>query len=111
MILSQPVAIGSDVIDGHTQRIEIDQLDATIADLLKRRAFVSGQVQRARVRLGGARVDLGREREVIDTYIAKLGARGSDIADTVLTYCRGELADAVRDERQGSPVHAIGVGS
>lgn len=108
--MTEPLVIGPDV-DMSQLRNEIDQLDATIADLLKRRAFVSHQIQRARVSLGGARVDLGREREVIGSYMSLLGDRGSEIATTVLTFCRGEVLNANADQRQGQALHGNGAAS
>lgn len=85
-------------------RSEIDQIDRAISQLLKQRASISAQIQQARVSSGGARVDLAREREVMNAYIAALGPHGSDVANTVLTLCRGAISDAVRSERAGQPL-------
>lgn len=104
--MTTPVAI--EMTTGE-QRHLIDQIDRSIADLLKQRASISHDIQRVRVRSGGARTDLGREREVINAYAGHLGVRGPDIANTVLTYCRGEIDDATRNERQSQALHADGV--
>lgn len=82
-------------------RVQIDYIDVAIATLLKERASVSAQIQSARVGSGGARVDLGREREVIATYVSELGKDGAGVATTVLTFCRGELANAHGGKREG----------
>ena len=71
-------------------RAEIDQLDRTIAELVARRATVSAQVQAARVRAGGTRMELSRERVVLDHYRGVLGARGPALGEAVLRVCRGE---------------------
>lgn len=107
-MLNAPVIIGNESTT-HEKRFQIDHIDATIAGLLKERASISHDIQRDRVRSGGARVDLGRERDVISAYVGLLGTRGTEVANTVLTYCRGEISDAVRNEREGQAVPANGV--
>lgn len=79
-------------------RERIDSLDRVIANLLEQRADISAEIQMSRVSSGGARVDISREREVIGTYVEALGREGSDVAHTVLVYCRG-ANDAVPCER------------
>jgi monofunctional chorismate mutase len=106
--VTAPVVLEAEMTT-HEQRHLIDQIDRGIAELLKQRASISHEIQKSRVRSGGARTDLGREREVITAYVGHLGPRGSDVANTVLTYCRGEIDDATRNERQGQAVHADGV--
>jgi chorismate mutase len=39
---------------------------------------------------GGARVELGRERVILDAYRTGLGHNGPHLADAVLQVCRGE---------------------
>lgn len=109
--MTAPVTVGVNDVDPQVLRLRIDQIDKAISDLLKERASVSLQMQSARVRSGGARVDLGREREVITAYQAHLGQRGSDVATTVLNFCRGQVtaADAADHERKGQALHANGV--
>ncbi len=38
---------------------------------------------------GGTRVELGRERVVLDTYRSALGADGPLLGDAILRVCRG----------------------
>jgi chorismate mutase len=38
---------------------------------------------------GGTRVELGRERVILETYRAALGPNGPALADAVLQVCRG----------------------
>jgi chorismate mutase len=38
---------------------------------------------------GGTRVELGRERVILDTYRTGLGPHGPQLADAVLQVCRG----------------------
>lgn len=83
-----------------TLRAKIDALDDGIINLLHERASVSGQIQRSRIRSGGARVDLSRESRVIATYTMILGEAGKDVAATVLDFCRGRR-DAVPSEPEG----------
>lgn len=103
--MSAPAVLGTEMTTPEL-RFQIDQIDRTITELLKQRASISFDIQRERVRSGGSRVDLGRESEVITAYVNRLGERGSDIAHTVLTYCRGEVDDAARNEHQGQALHA-----
>jgi chorismate mutase len=46
-------------------------------------------VQTARLNAGGARVELGRERIILDRYRRGLGPHGPNLADAVLQVCRG----------------------
>jgi chorismate mutase len=79
---------GSDLIE--TLRARIDDLDEAITRLVSQRAEVSAQIQAARVRAGGTRMELGRERVVLDHYRRELGARGPALGEAVLRVCRGE---------------------
>jgi chorismate mutase len=38
---------------------------------------------------GGTRVELGRERVILETYRSALGSHGPALADSVLQVCRG----------------------
>lgn len=71
-------------------RGQIDALDESIIQLVAERAAVSARVQAARMNTGGTRVELGRERVVLDHYRAELGARGPALAESILRVCRGE---------------------
>lgn len=72
-----------------TLRCQIDALDAAISRLVNERAQLSRRIQSARMNAGGTRVELGRERAIIDHYRTTLGSAGSALADAVLRVCRG----------------------
>jgi hypothetical protein len=48
-------------------------------------------VQSARIAAGGVRLELDRERRVLDSYRGGLGDGGGSIGDAVLRTCRGPL--------------------
>ncbi len=75
------------VID--TLRGQIDALDSAIARLVGERAALSRRIQTARINAGGTRIQLGRERAIIDRYRAAVGAEGPALAEAVLRACRG----------------------
>ncbi len=70
-------------------RGQIDALDTAITRLVAERARLSRRIQTARMNAGGTRVELGRERVVLDTYRNSLGADGRQLGDAVLRVCRG----------------------
>lgn len=70
-------------------RGQIDALDTAIARLVGERAHLSRRIQTARINAGGTRVELGRERAIVDHYRTTLGSAGSAMADAVLRVCRG----------------------
>jgi chorismate mutase len=72
-------------------RTQIDTLDDTVVRLLQERQLLSRRIQAARVAAGGVRVELSRERAVLDTYGRGLGAEGTSLATAVLRACRGRL--------------------
>lgn len=72
-----------------TLRNQIDAVDAAIVALVAERARLSQRIQTARMNSGGTRVELGRERVILDTYRAALGDQGPHLADAVLQVCRG----------------------
>ena len=71
-------------------RGQIDALDAAIINLVAERIRLSKRVQTARINGGGARVELGRERLILDAYRSALGRSGAHLADAVLEVCRGQ---------------------
>ena len=71
-------------------RGQIDALDTAIINLVAERARLSARIQTARINGGGARVELGRERVILDAYRTGLGHNGPHLADAVLQVCRGE---------------------
>lgn len=72
-------------------RGQIDALDAAIVNLVAERARLSARIQTARMNGGGTRVQLGRERVILDAYRQGLGAHGPHLADAVLQVCRGSF--------------------
>lgn len=70
-------------------RGQIDALDEAIMRLVAERARLSARVQAARMSAGGTRVELGRERVILDAYRSALGPQGPALADAVLQVCRG----------------------
>jgi chorismate mutase len=79
--------VGNDSVP--TLRAQIDSLDEAIVRLVAERARLSTRIQTARMNAGGTRVELGRERVILDIYRAGLGAQGPQLADSVLQVCRG----------------------
>ena len=72
-------------------RSQIDELDQRIIELVNQRAELSRQVQEHRLANGGMRLELGRERNILQTYRDALGEPGTALADAVLRTCRGAL--------------------
>lgn len=70
-------------------RAQIDAMDTAIVRLVAERAKLSTRVQTARIDAGGTRVELGRERVILDCYRDALGQYGPALADAVLQVCRG----------------------
>ena len=70
-------------------REQIDALDGALLHIVAERVRVSQRIQTARMNAGGTRVELGRERVVLDAYRQALGADGGTLADAVLRICRG----------------------
>jgi chorismate mutase len=73
-----------------TLRHQIDALDEAIAQLVLERTRLSQRIQNARVNSGGTRIELGRERVVIDHYRNTLGADGATLGEAVLRVGRGK---------------------
>jgi chorismate mutase len=72
-----------------TLRLQIDAMDEALVRLVAERARLSKRIQAARISGGGTRVELGRERVVLDTYRSGLGPDGAQLADAILRVCRG----------------------
>jgi chorismate mutase len=72
-------------------RTQIDAIDAGIARLIAERARLSRRIQAARIAAGGVRVELGRERLILEGYRAALGEDGIGLGTAVLRLCRGPL--------------------
>ncbi len=72
-------------------RARIDDLDLLVLDQLHERRLLSQRIQAARVASGGVRVELSREREILDVYARAMGSDGIAMATAVLRTCRGPL--------------------
>ena len=83
-IETEPVADIDDL------RREIDQLDATILEAVKRRTEMSKLIGKARMASGGTRLVHSREMKVIERY-SELGPDGKDLAMLLLRLGRGRL--------------------
>ncbi len=70
-------------------RARIDDVDRTVLNLVQERRVLSRRIQDARVAAGGVRVELSREREILDAYSAGIGTEGVALATAVLRTCRG----------------------
>jgi chorismate mutase len=70
-------------------RTQIDAMDAAIIRLVSERTLLSKRVQAARITAGGTRVELGRERMILDSYRAGLGPDGPQLAEAILRVGRG----------------------
>jgi chorismate mutase len=70
-------------------RSQIDALDGAITRLVAERTRLSRRIQTARMNAGGTRIELGRERDVLDGYRSALGPEGTMLGDAVLRVCRG----------------------
>lgn len=70
-------------------RGQIDALDVAITRLVAERTQLSRRVQQARISAGGTRVELGRERQIMDQYRTVLGAEGPNLAEAILRIGRG----------------------
>ena len=72
-----------------TLRGQIDALDTAISRLVAERAQLSRRIQAARMNAGGTRIELGRERAIIEHYRTTLGTDGAAVGEAVLRACRG----------------------
>jgi chorismate mutase len=72
-----------------TLRTQIDAMDAAIIRLVAERTRLSKRVQTARISAGGTRVELGRERMILDSYRTGLGPDGPQLAEAILRVGRG----------------------
>jgi chorismate mutase len=71
-------------------RVEIDQLDAEILRLVKRRTEVSRRIGRARMAKGGPRIVYNREMAVLARF-RDLGPEGRELGMLLLRLGRGRL--------------------
>ncbi len=71
-------------------RAEINEIDAEILRLIKRRSEVSQRVGRARMAAGGPRIVYNREMTVLKKF-EELGADGRQLGMILLRLGRGRL--------------------
>jgi len=71
-------------------RVEIDQLDADILRLIKRRSEVSRLIGAARMAAGGPRIVYNREMAVLARF-RELGVEGRELGMVLLRLGRGRL--------------------
>jgi chorismate mutase len=71
-------------------RVEIDELDAQILKLVRRRSEVSQQIGAARLAAGGTKIVHSREMAVLSRY-RELGQEGRELAMVLLRLGRGPL--------------------
>jgi chorismate mutase len=70
-------------------RTQIDSMDAAIIRLVVERTRISKRIQATRISTGGTRVEVGRERIVLDGYRKGLGPDGVVLAEALLRVGRG----------------------
>jgi chorismate mutase len=71
-------------------RVEINEIDAEILRLVKRRSEVSQRVGRARMAAGGPRIVYNREMTVLKKF-EELGTDGRELGMILLRLGRGRL--------------------
>lgn len=79
-------------------RGRITWLDTQLIRLFKLRARLARRVILLRVSAGGPRLDLDRERQVINQYTDSLGPSGCQLATLVLHESRGPMFTETRPE-------------
>ena len=86
---ARPAEVEPDPTVIDAMRGQIDALDTAIARLVAERAQLSQRIQSARMNAGGTRVELGRERAILNHYRTRLGSEGPSLGEAVLRICRG----------------------
>jgi len=72
-------------------RAAMDEVDRELQRLAAQRRALSQQIQEVRLRNGGDRHDLDRERQVVASYVEALGPDAASLAEALLRLCRGPL--------------------
>jgi chorismate mutase len=87
-----PVAVtGADVERIGELRADIDACDAEIIELVRKRLAISQQIGALRSASGGTRLNLSREKQVLDRFRAALGPDGAALGMLLLRQGRGRL--------------------
>jgi chorismate mutase len=90
MTLTQELSMDLDAAESIPMlRDQIDAIDTAIAQLVAERVRISRRIQTVRLNSGGTRVQLGRERVILDRYRAALGPDGPVLGEAVLRVSRG----------------------
>lgn len=71
-------------------RLEIDQIDADLVRLIRRRTALSNAIGAARQAVGGPRIVYSREMAVLDRF-RDLGPAGTDLGMLLLSLGRGRM--------------------
>ena len=72
-------------------RSEIDDCDARLIELVRRRLAISQEIGSLRTAAGGMRLNLSREQQVLARFEAALGPDGAPLALMLLRQGRGRL--------------------
>jgi len=72
-------------------RAEIDDCDAAIIELVRRRLAVSQEIGGLRAAVGGTRLSLAREQPLLRRFCAALGRAGAALGMLLLRQGRGRL--------------------
>jgi len=70
-------------------RAKIDEIDAEIIEIVKRRIALSKQIQAIRMAHTGRRLEHSRELQIVNAYVEGLGRGGGQLALAVLELSRG----------------------
>lgn len=72
-------------------RTEIDACDAQIIELVQRRLAISQEIGVLRTSIGGTRLSLSREQQVLSRFRTALGPDGASLGMMLLRQGRGRL--------------------
>ena len=72
-------------------RSSIDECDAEIIELVRRRLAISHEIGALRAASGGTRLSLSREQQVLSRFRAALGPDGAALGMLLLRQGRGRL--------------------
>ncbi|WP_166741638.1 chorismate mutase [Cumulibacter soli] len=72
-------------------RVRIDAVDDEIIRLIQERRALSNQVGRLRASVGGPRLSIGREHQIMGKFANEIGTYGSQVALLLLKISRGRM--------------------
>ena len=84
------IPVPSDQAGIDALRLEIDEIDAALVNLIKRRTAISHAIGTARKSLGGPKIVYSREMAVLEKF-RELGPSGTDLGMMLLALGRGQL--------------------